>query len=234
MQLFYVPIIDESKVVVFDTFLARHIVTVLRKREGDLLYLTNGGGDCFQVKLIVASKKIAKADIIKKNSYPKKHRYYLHLAIAPTKSSDRMSWMVEKLTEIGVDRITFLTCMRSERKSINVEKMKKTAIAAMQQSLRFYLPKIDQLVSLKVFVNDVNVQQKIITSCNTNINQRLRTLVDVRHPVRVLVGPEGDFTSDEIQYAKDHGYNNVSLGDVRYRGETAALVIAQNLGFLAN
>lgn len=233
MPLFYLPNIQEEAIV-FDAFLTKYLVAVLRKKSGDLVHLTDGCGGCFEVVLTKVTKKHCEARLLKKTFKKRKHQHRLHLAMAPTKSNDRMTWMVEKLTEIGIDEITFLKCERSERKNINAERMQKTAIAAMQQSLRYYLPKVNPMVALKDFLSEsANTDaQKFIAHCEALPNQLFKKKVIPQKPSLALIGPEGDFSKREVQLANQQGFKDVSLGTVRYRTETAALVLASILAVL--
>ena len=233
MQLFYAPQMSvATKQLQLDEPLTKHIVKVLRKKVGDTFYLTNGKGDAFEVILELISKK---STVITKNisRHLPKHKHRLHIAVAPTKSNDRMGFMVEKLTEIGVDEITFLRCHRSERKTLNIPKMEKIAVAAMQQSLRFYLPKINpSVVNFNDFINATDTAQKIIATCDAPLENQLVKVIKPNQPTVILIGPEGDFTPQEIASATAKKCTTFSLGSVRYRTETATLVCAQTMANL--
>ena len=143
MQLFYNPeITTTTDQIIFDKIESRHIVRVLRKKENDILHITNGKGYLFNAAIIIASDKKCVATIIKSEEKPKPWNYYLHIAIAPTKNNDRLEWFLEKATEIGIDEITPIICQNSERKVVKTERLEKIIQSAMKQSLKFTLPKL--------------------------------------------------------------------------------------------
>ena len=153
MQLFYNPTIDETtKTVIFDKLESRHIVKVLRKNQGDVLQITNGVGFLFDAKITIASDKKCVAEIIKSEAKPKQWNYELHVAIAPTKNNDRFEWFLEKATEIGIDEITPIICQNSERKVVKLDRFEKIIQAAMKQSLKFTLPKLNEPVKFTDFL----------------------------------------------------------------------------------
>ncbi len=234
MQLFYNSQISESsKDIVFDKEESKHISKVLRKQEGDLLSLTNGKGLFFDVELILASPKhcLAKVIAIKEQSpLP----YKLHLAVAPTKLNDRYEWFLEKATEIGVSEITPVFCEHSERKVIKPERFEKKILSAMKQSLKAYLPILNPAISLKVFLKeqDANESQKLIAHCEDTKKQSLKDKLAPKQTVIILIGPEGDFSTSEINLAKENGFNPVSLGESRLRTETAAIVACHSVAFV--
>ena len=224
MQLFYAPqmsIATETHLIQKD--LTNHILKVLRKKVGDTLFLTNGKGDCFEVVIQSIFGKKCTVQKINHTHHPTT-KNTLHIAVAPTKSNDRMGFMVEKLTEIGVDEISFLRCHRSERKTINTTKMQKIAIAAMQQSLRFHLPKINDMVSMEDFLKGSSVPQKMMACCEVPIENSFQKMFTPQKSTVVLIGPEGDFTSQELTKTTENGFKTFSLGAVRYRTETAAMI----------
>ncbi len=234
MQLFYNPNISEtSKDIIFDKEESRHISRVLRKQEGDLLNLTNGKGLFFDVELTLASPKycLAKVIVIKEQSpLP----YNLHLAVAPTKLNDRYEWFLEKATEIGITQITPIFCEHSERKVIKHERFKKKILSAMKQSLKAYLPILNPAISLKEFLKEqeVNECQKLITHCEDTKKLSLKDILTPKKSVILLIGPEGDFSTNEITLAKEYGFIPVSLGESRLRTETAAIVACHSVAFV--
>ena len=153
MQLFYNPTIDKNTLqITFDKIESRHIVKVLRKKEGDAIYITNGKGQVFNCKITIANDKKCLVSILSKKEKKQFKDYYLHVAIAPTKNNDRLEWFIEKATEIGIDEITPIICQNSERKIIKKERLEKIIVAAMKQSLKFYLPKLNEAVSFSEFL----------------------------------------------------------------------------------
>ena len=159
MQLFYNPSIDKNtNEITFDKIESRHVVKVLRKKEGDYSYLTNGKGDLFHCKITVANDKKCLISVVNIEQKKQHRKYYLHLAIAPTKNNDRLEWFLEKATEIGIDEITPIICDNSERKFIKPERLKKIIISAMKQSLKIHLPKLN-LMEIQMYQHQYNQQE---------------------------------------------------------------------------
>lgn len=234
MQLFYNPRLDNSaSQFVFDVVESNHIVKVLRKKEGDTLHITNGKGYMFEAKILDADVKKCRAEII---STSKKHRkmYWFHLVVAPTKNNDRFEWFLEKATEIGVNEITPIICDRSERKIVKPERMEKVIQSAMKQSLQAYLPKLNKAVTFKEFMEKPKEGLLFIAHCDDDEKLELKRRVAPDKDVTILIGPEGDFSSQEIQSAYENGYLPVSLGENRLRTETAAIVACTTINMINN
>ncbi|MFH6604986.1 16S rRNA (uracil(1498)-N(3))-methyltransferase [Maribacter algicola] len=224
MQLFYNPTLDNSVAqFVFDTVESNHIVKVLRKKEGDSLYITNGKGYLYEARILIAHPKKCKAQI---TDTQKKHRnmYWFHMAVAPTKNMDRFEWFLEKATEIGVNEITPVICERSERKVVKYERMQKVVQAAMKQSLQTYLPKVNPPVSYDTFLENEPTGLLFIAHCEEGEKSELKRRVAPDTDITILIGPEGDFSRAEIEKAYSKGFKPISLGENRLRTETAALV----------
>lgn len=234
MQLFYNPTIDENtEQLVFDKEESRHIVRVLRKKEGDQLLITNGKNFLFKVAIIIASDKKCTATVIESQAMPAKRSYSLHVAIAPTKNNDRFEWFLEKATEIGIDSITPIICKNSERKIVKIERMNKIIQGAMKQSLQYKLPVLNEATKLADFITTHNNDQLFIAHCEDDKpKQLLRQLVQPEQSYTVLIGPEGDFSTDEIHAAITQGYQPISLGNTRLRTETAGLNAVQRINFI--
>lgn len=234
MQLFYNPTLDSSfKQFFFSAEESKHIVSVLRKTEGDVLHITNGRGYLFEAEILIADPKKCKAQIIAENkSIPK--RYKLHLAVAPTKMNDRYEWFLEKATEIGVDEITPIICDRSERKALKLERMERVLQSAMKQSLQTRLPKLNETISYKAFMEQKATGLKFIAHCDEGEKMELKRRVAADKDVTILIGPEGDFTKSEITTALKKGYIPVSLGINRLRTETAAIVACTTVSIINN
>ncbi len=235
MQLFYNPnITKESSEIIFDKEESRHIVKVLRKIEGDLLNLTNGKGYFFEAKLISTDPKRCIAVLIKSKKQPPLP-YSLHLAVAPTKLNDRYEWFLEKATEIGITEITPIICDHSERRIVKKERYDKILQSAMKQSLKAYLPKLNQAVSFKEFISsNSNHGIKLIAHCYKSEKQTIKSAIGSKRSILILIGPEGDFSSEEIITSKNHAFTAVSLGNNRLRTETAALVACHSVYFIVN
>ena len=224
MQLFYNPSLDNSyKQFFFPPEESKHITRVLRKKEGDVVHITNGRGYLYEAEILIADQKKCKAQIIAEHKTVPK-RYKLHLVVAPTKMNDRYEWFLEKATEIGVDEITPILCDHSERKTVKLERMERIVQAAMKQSLRTVMPKINPMMSYQEFMELENKGLKFIAHCAKGEKMELKRRVATDKDVTVLIGPEGDFSKSEIDLAYKKGYVPVSLGKHRLRTETAAIV----------
>lgn len=233
MQLFYNSEISiETKQITFDKIESKHIVRVLRKKENDILKITNGKGYLFDVKISFANDKKCLADIIAVTEKKNLRNYYLHIAIAPTKNNDRMEWFLEKATEIGIDEITPIICKNSERRIVKLERFEKIIQSAMKQSLKFTLPKLNEPRKFSDFINQ-NLDGKIcIAHCEKQEKKLLKSVIDASEKVTVLIGPEGDFSSDEINKALMKKIIPITLGKSRLRTETAALVAVNSVSFI--
>ncbi|MFV8343849.1 16S rRNA (uracil(1498)-N(3))-methyltransferase [Flavobacterium sp. XS2P39] len=232
MQLFYNPTInDTTETFSFDKEESKHIIKVLRKKDSDILYVTNGLGYLFKTEITLASDNKCTVKIISfEKSAPSK--FHLHLAVAPTKMNDRFEWFLEKATEIGIHEITPIICDRSERKVINNERFDKIILTAMKQSNILFLPKLNDAVSLKEFVKQEREGLNFIAHCEETNKKSLKSALEANRNVTVLIGPEGDFTEKEIELALDSKYVPVSLGATRLRTETAAIVACHSVVFI--
>ena len=233
MQLFYHPDIDQQTgLVFFSREESRHIVRVLRKKAGDRLFLTDGKGFLYEAEIIDPSDKRCQARIRNKESKPDSKGYRLHVAMAPTKMNDRFEWFLEKSTEIGIDEITPVLCDQSERKKVNHERYAKVIQAAAKQSLRCTLPKLNPLQKFDDLIGTSNAEAKLIAYCSPGDKGRLGNLVDGKTDILVLIGPEGDFSSREIELAKESQFKGLELGSSRLRTETAGVVVCSNLAMI--
>ncbi|MDG1451380.1 MAG: 16S rRNA (uracil(1498)-N(3))-methyltransferase [Polaribacter sp.] len=233
MQLFYnEALCSTTKQITFDKVESKHIVRVLRKKEDDILKITNGKGYLFDVKISFANDKKCTADIIAVTKKIKPWNYDLHIAIAPTKNNDRIEWFLEKATEIGIDEITPLICSNSERRVVKIARFEKIIQSAMKQSLKFSLPKINSPKSFNEFINQ-NLEGTIcIAHCEEQEKKSLKSIVKPSEKVTILIGPEGDFSSEEIKKALSKKFTPISLGKSRLRTETAALVAVNSVCFI--
>jgi 16S rRNA (uracil1498-N3)-methyltransferase len=231
MQLFYNPDIDETtETFSFDKEESRHIIKVLRKKDSDILHVTNGLGLLFETEITLASdnKCIVEVLSIKKSQEPK---FRLHLAVAPTKMNDRFEWFLEKATEIGIQEITPVICDRSERKVINLERFEKIILSAMKQSNETYLPKLNEAISFKEFIKQKNEGLQLIAHCEETDKKSLKEVLKPNENVTILIGPEGDFSDKEIALAIENNFQPVMLGNTRLRTETAAVVACHSVVF---
>lgn len=232
MQLFYNPTLTtETNEFCFDKTESKHIIRVLRKKEGDVLYITNGKGILFSgiISSALASHCVVKIDLVEPKTKP--WNYYLHLAIAPTKNIDRLEWFLEKATEIGIDEITPILCARSERKVLKNDRLEKVLESAMKQSLKFQIPKLNELQTLKSFLKTKHEGQLFVAHCNETDRKSFKNELLKNQKVTVLIGPEGDFSPEEIKLAIQQKFIPVTLGESRLRTETAALVATQSVAF---
>jgi 16S rRNA (uracil1498-N3)-methyltransferase len=222
MKLFFGDIFPEVKINEDEQ---AHILKVLRMKSGEEIFVTDGKGNLAQGNLVLEGKK-ASLDIlnIKKNSplfSPK-----LHIAIAPTKNLDRIEFFVEKATEMGISEITFLQTEKTERKFLNLEKIQKKAIAASKQSLRFHFPQINDLVKLSEFLQTVDSTKTFVAHCNENLERINLNEISALENYTFLIGPEGDFSTKEIELLAIQNIKAVSLGNQRLRTETAGVFVA--------
>lgn len=224
MQLFYnSDLKPNEKYFCFDKNESRHIVKVLRKNIGDKLHITNGLGSIFEAEILSNNPNKCEVSITTTTTVPNK-KYSIHLAVAPTKMNDRYEWFLEKATEIGIDQITPIICARSERKIIKLERYEKIIHAAAKQSLRAYFPILNPAVYFADFIKNTTESERYIAHCLTQNLPHLKDVVLPKKNILILIGPEGDFNSDEIQLANGLDFEAVSLGNTRLRTETAALV----------
>ncbi len=233
MQLFYNPALTETtENFTFDREESKHIVKVLRKQEGDILHVTNGLGFIFTVEIVIGMDTKCQVKIISAEKQ-KPLDYKLHLAVAPTKMNDRYEWFLEKATEIGVTSITPIICERSEKKHIKSDRFEKIIQSAAKQSLQSYCPILNEAISLKEFIkNNSKSGTLLIAHCEETDKKSLKSVLKKGDEITLLIGPEGDFSDNEIKLAIENGYIPVTLGDTRLRTETAAIVGCHSVAFV--
>ncbi len=232
MQLFFKPEIDQYTTgFFFNREESKHIIKVMRKQSGDKLFVTNGQGYIFETEITLGSDTKCTVSISKvtKSKTPK---YHLHLAVAPTKMTDRYEWFLEKATEFGVSEITPLICDRSERKIIKIDRLEKIVQSAMKQSLQSYLPVLNEAVAFSEFISEQREGLKVIAHCEEHQKSAFKDAVREHTRITVLIGPEGDFSDKEIELALKNNYLAVSLGNTRLRTETAAIAAAHTVALL--
>lgn len=220
MNLFYVPAISDG-VLHLDREESHHVIRVLRMSEGQNLDLTDGRGFFYVARITKADPKKCEFEIVNKREAPKRN-FHIHIAIAPTKNMDRTEWFIEKAIEIGVDQISFLLCKNSERKVINQERIEKIAISAMKQSQQAWFPRLSQMIPFKEIISTQS-DQKFIAYVDSENPKHLKDSISSGKKYLVLIGPEGDFSKEELTQAINSGFEKVSLGANRLRTETAGL-----------
>lgn len=233
MQLFYnSEITNQTVQFTFDKTESRHIVRVLRKKQDDTIYITNGEGQLFTSEIVNPNDKRCLVKIINVENFEKPWNYYLHIAIAPTKLNDRFEWFLEKATEIGIDEITPIICDHSERKVIKHDRMEKIIHSAAKQSLKYHFPKLNHPISFKHFLETTNNDQLFIAHCEDSSKKSLKSEIQPKQKTTILIGPEGDFSTKEIEQSLVHNYIPVSLGQSRLRTETAGVVAVHSVAFI--
>ncbi len=229
MNLFYQPGITEG-ITHLDAEESRHAVRVLRMVYGDQLDITDGKGFFYSTKITKADSKKCEFEILAKKGI-KKRNFHIHVAVAPTKNVDRIEWFVEKAIEIGVDEISFILCKNSERKVINMDRIEKIAVSAMKQSQQARLPKINSIIPFKEILT-AQAGGKFIAYVDATNPKHLQLAAKPEKNYLTLIGPEGDFSKEELEQALQVGFEKVSLGSNRLRTETAGLVAVQILGLV--
>lgn len=222
MKLFFGQIFPD---LILDLDEQLHITKVLRMREGEEIFVTDGNGNLAKGNLVFEGKKVS-LDVseIKENLpdfSPK-----LHIAIAPTKNIDRIEFFVEKAVEMGISEITFILTEKTERKNISIDKLRKQAIGASKQSHRFHFPKVNDLIKFSDFMKNLNPENTFVAHCNENLKRINLNDIPNLENYTFLIGPEGDFSDKEIQLLADKGIKAVSLGNQRLRTETAGIFVA--------
>ena len=222
MSLFYVPTL--SFVHVLPEEESQHAVKVLRLQVGEEITLIDGAGGFFKAKITNPHPKHCSFEITETILEYGKRDFNLHIAIAPTKNIERLEWFIEKATEIGIDEITPIICRFSERKVIKAERLEKIIVSASKQSLKAYFPKLNPLCSFDELIKNQQASQKFIAHCYDEDKRLLQNEVQKSNDVLILIGPEGDFSREEVQKAMSAGFIPVSLGNSRLRTETAGVV----------
>ena len=231
MHLFYTPDITTNPELPQEE--AAHAIRVLRLSEGDEVMLTDGKGSFYRAEIDMISGKRCYVRIVETTTPEPLWYGHLHLAMAPTKNMDRIEWFAEKATEIGVDEITFLDCRYSERRVVKTERIEKILVSAMKQSLKPTLPRLNGMTSFDKFVAQPFVGQKFIAHCYEGDKESLQQALAPGEDALVLIGPEGDFSPEEVEKAIAHGFRPITLGKSRLRTETAALVAVHLMNLAA-
>ena len=222
MHVFYTPNIQERAELPEEE--AAHAIRVLRLQTGDEIMLTDGKGNFYRAGITATGGKRCLVNILEVQPQEPLWKGHLHIAIAPTKNMDRTEWFAEKATEIGLDELTFLNCRHSERKVIKTDRINKILVSAIKQSLKARLPKLNEMTGFDSFIRQSFPGQKFIAHCYPGEKPLLKDIVQPGEDALVLIGPEGDFSEEEVAGAEACGFTSISLGRSRLRTETAALV----------
>jgi len=224
-RYFYVPGAGRGTELPEDE--AQHVARVLRMQTGDEIMLMDGEGSFFRAVLTMVSNHHCRYEILEHQPQQRQWSRRLHLAIAPTKLIDRMEWMMEKATEIGVDEVTFLDCKFSERSVVKLPRLEKIVVSAVKQSHKAWMPRLNGMTAFRQFIDTPRSGAKYIAHCYTEVERTyLFDEIAQQHDsedVTVLIGPEGDFSIDEVRCAVEAGYKSIHLGESRLRTETAGL-----------
>ena len=231
-MLFFAPNIETSPVLPEEE--SGHALRVLRLKEGDEVSITDGKGFFYRAVIVGAHPKHCEVRIIAKQPHTQLRSFQIHIAIAPTKQIDRMEWFAEKATEIGIDAITFLHCRYSERRALNTARLEKILISAMKQSQQALLPQLNGLTAFQDFISRPFQGSKFIAHCEEGVKPFLKQIYPAGQNALILIGPEGDFSTEEISLAIAQGFQPITLGQNRLRTETAALVALHTIHVINN
>ncbi|MBU2650077.1 MAG: 16S rRNA (uracil(1498)-N(3))-methyltransferase [Bacteroidetes bacterium] len=231
MQLFYTPGVSGDEYI-FEPEEARHLLWVLRKKIGDQVHHTDGFGNLFHSVIIDDRDKNCMVRINKVEREYGKRNFHLCIAIAPTKNTARLEWFVEKATEIGIDRIIPFFGEHSERRNLNNDRLEKVIISAMKQSVKAYKPILEKAVDFENLVKQGYSGQKFFGWMGDGNSMSLGKGYKPGSDVCILIGPEGDFSHNEVQIAQEHGFVPINLGNSRLRTETAAIVACSWINLL--
>ncbi|WP_437921804.1 16S rRNA (uracil(1498)-N(3))-methyltransferase [Sphingobacterium sp. LRF_L2] len=236
MHLFYSPILEPHHTqFVLSEEESKHAIRVLRLEATQLVYLIDGRGGWYSAEILDPHPKRTILTILHVEQDYKKSNYHLHVAVAPTKNIDRIEWFLEKATEIGIQEITPIISEHSERKDVKIDRLNKVVVSAMKQSLKAYMPLVHPATSFTQFLKDTQLEDeriKCIAHCEDGEKKYLNQLCTAGGRYIILIGPEGDFSSNEISQALNAGYKPVSLGNSRLRTETAALAACLEISLL--
>lgn len=233
MNLFYLPDFDlEATSIAFNKEESRHMSKVLRLREGQEIHLTDGKGLMVQARISHVDPKHTEATVVSRNLNPPLSPH-LHIAIAPTKMNDRYEWFLEKSTELGINRITPIICEHSERKVIKQERMQKILVSAMKQSLQAHLPRLDPPIRFSDFLNELpETEQKFVAHCHEGEKILVNNAFASEQSALIMIGPEGDFSENEVLKCIELGFIPLSLGTQRLRTETAGIATTAAFRFV--
>ena len=238
MHLFYTPDITAETYTLSEEE-SKHSIRVLRLRIGDKLVLIDGKGGWYNAVIKDDNPKSCMVEIVETKKEYEKRNHYLHIAIAPTKNMNRLEWFAEKATEIGIEEISILNCINNKRTVVKNERINRVAISAIKQSYKSYLPKINDMTDFEKFIDSQNEfsGQKFIAHCYPRANSNkekshIKNSYTKGGDVIILIGPEGDFSPEEVKLALDKGFEEISFGTARLRTETAALYACSTIDII--
>lgn len=219
--IFFTPDILSNPELPFEE--AQHCIKVLRKKEGDEIFLADGKGNFYDAVIVQANPKHCIVNLLNTIPQTKSWNFNLQIAFAPTKNMDRIEWFVEKATEIGIDRFSPILCQHSERKEIKLQRIEKILVSAMKQSQKALLPQLDEMLPFSRFIKQNFEGAKYVAHCYPGQKPLLKEVYKKEENALILIGPEGDFSEKEVEEALQQGFQPISLGESRLRTETAAL-----------
>lgn len=231
MHIFYTPDINSDSYFLNEEE-SKHCIKVLRFQKGSLLNLVDGNGGFYDAIVEEAHPKRTKINILQVHENYGRRNHFLHIAIAPTKNIERVEWFLEKATEIGIDEITPIICERSERREVKIERLNKVITTAVKQSIKAFHPKLNDPETFTDIVLKSKHSGKFIAHCVESKKFAIKEQFKPNSDYIVLIGPEGDFTSSEIDLAMNNNFVPIGLGNSRLRTETAALAACFEINFL--
>lgn len=233
MQLFYSKE-RQGDFLILGEEESKHCVRVLRKKEGDIVHILDGEGGFYKGSIHDANKNKTIIEVLEEEQQEDYPGQLTHIALAPTKNISRVEWFMEKATEIGIGRFSFFFSQHSERMKLRYDRLEKVIQSACKQSLKAFFPKMDESMPFQAFVDSMKdfEGQKYIAHCQPGNKSLLRDVHKRGEACLILIGPEGDFSADEVQLAENNGFIAISLGEARLRTETAALVACHSIQFL--
>lgn len=227
MHFFYQPNLS-AEYIHLDEDESKHAIRVLRIIAGDQVEVVDGKGQRVIAEVSKDHPKRCELRIISRVQEPSPRPYYLHVAVAPTKSIDRIEWFLEKAVEIGIDEVSFLECENSERTVVKMERMEKVAVSAMKQSQQSRVPVLNEVRQFDELLSNTTADIRLIAHCEESAKNPIQNKIEKGKSILVLIGPEGDFSTNEINQALAEGFIPISLGETRLRTETAALYAVIN------
>lgn len=230
MNLFYTPDIASDHYTLDETE-SRHCTRVLRLKEGDRIHLTDGIGHIFEAEIDEVQKRNCVVKVVL-SEFIERRKFHIHIAVAPTKNIERLEWFLEKATEIGIDEITPILCEHSERKILRNDRLEKVILSAVKQSIKAYVPKLNELIEFDKFIRKEFNDRKFIAHLDKENPRQLADIYKKEENALIIIGPEGDFSVEEIKLAIENGFEMVALGNSRLRTETAALIACHTLHVL--